>query len=260
MMMRGYKEEGKVDEGYAASELRVVCAKGNFEDAKRVIAELLEAGVSLDGADEKGRTALHRACGCFGDAKFASFSEDEDLDRARIVALLLVHGAQPTSGNRWGDTPLHTAARFGRIGASAALLAYCGDDPAECATSGRIKYQAWTLAEVSGHCGLASLICNWAKERGGIVESERRRRDTLLFQDSSVDSGETLCRGENQAVRIATWLSRLRPGAIAVELDRGAIQEAVVTLLLLCLPGSVPPLRSKPSSSSDLNAPTWERI
>lgn len=72
-----------------------------------MIKQLLNSGVSLNEADEQGRTPLHLAS-CSG------YTE--------LVRLLLEHGADPNRRDCMGNTPLHLAAVTGKTSVVTLLL------------------------------------------------------------------------------------------------------------------------------------------
>lgn len=73
-----------------------------------VVRLLIETGMDINEADERGRTPLHAACGA--------------VDRADLVRLLLDAGADPTTIDDQGLTPLELAVSAGSV-ESTTLLA-----------------------------------------------------------------------------------------------------------------------------------------
>eukprot|EP00667_Euglena_gracilis_P000360 EG_transcript_359 len=76
--------------------LHVAISAGNFAVAER----LLQAGAVVDWPNSAGETALHWAC---------------RMQRKRLVALLLQHGADPMRPNRDGVTPTELIAEQGKL-------------------------------------------------------------------------------------------------------------------------------------------------
>lgn len=70
-----------------------------------VLRELFRRGFDPNFGDSNQDTLLHHS------------------QSAEVTALLLQHGANPNAKNDWGSTPLHEAARYGRVEVVKALLA-----------------------------------------------------------------------------------------------------------------------------------------
>lgn len=78
-----------------------------------IVAVLIDAGASVDAADNRGRTPLHMAV---------------ERGDENVVALLLDHRANPAKGDAAGWRPLHHAAARNQVGIARRLLA-AGLDP-----------------------------------------------------------------------------------------------------------------------------------
>ncbi|KAL2911873.1 Osteoclast-stimulating factor 1 [Polyrhizophydium stewartii] len=87
----------------------------NYEAAKRgnasFVAELLAAGVSVNGLDKAGNAPIHWAC---------------RGGHVQVVELLLAKGPALNVQNKLGDTPLHLAAWGGSAAVVRLLLAQPG--------------------------------------------------------------------------------------------------------------------------------------
>ncbi len=122
---------------------------------------LLEGGMSPNAPDERGLTPLHCAATCGNQQRYALVTEGKgypepggDLTQtreARIVRLLLEHGARCDARDEEGDTPLHLAAHFENPAAVRALL----DGGAD--VNARNKDDMTPLHEANVHASIASM-------------------------------------------------------------------------------------------------------
>ncbi|KAI1135584.1 ankyrin repeat-containing domain protein [Hypoxylon sp. FL0543] len=93
------------------------------------LRQLIGYGADVNAADNHGRTAMHYVCRL--DLPMLEADVDSPTatrhgstgDRASIVRTLLEHGADPSTPDSWGFTPLHYACNYGLLKLVRLLLA-----------------------------------------------------------------------------------------------------------------------------------------
>lgn len=119
-----------VDDVHEATPLLNACYQQNEELAMTLIVK----GARVDPGDKRGQTALHLACGV-----------DGDRDLWKLVEMLLHNGADVNAKSQNQRSPLHYAARWGKLESMRLLLENgsdleAKDDSGDSALMGAVCY------------------------------------------------------------------------------------------------------------------------
>lgn len=142
-----------------------------------IVKLLLEAGASVNLADNEGFTPLHWAAACGGTAR---------------VEALLCAGADVNASSFDGETPLHRAARFGRDDAVKCLLEAGADDTAQ-------NKSFFIPLDVAGHWGGAVNAEYRARAVAALAGTDVAMRTAVFYHDDCLghiarDGHQVRCR------------------------------------------------------------------
>ncbi|MCC7477136.1 ankyrin repeat domain-containing protein [bacterium] len=188
LMARGAREIER-DGAPQRSLLHLAAIEGDLTMART----LLEGGMSPNAPDGHGKTALHCAAMCGNQQRYEPLTagkgwpepegELSQTTEARIIRLLLKHGASPAASDEEGDTPLHLAAHFENAAAVQALLSAGAD------VNARNKEDFTPLHEANIHAALASmrLLLAAGADPNARATYGRQPLDLLLYNAERLD-------------------------------------------------------------------------